>query len=170
MKIKKINHNNFDLFYSLLEKDFCFEERKTKQDQFNSLSKKQFNPHFIYKDNNIIGYFCWWDFDDFVFGEHFAILPEIRNRGLGSEFLKDFLSKQTKPFVFEVERPHNKNSQRRLSFYKRNGIIINGYDYYQPSYHNAKDNVPMFIASYPSPISYEEYLFYSKIIKDVVYN
>jgi len=169
MEIKSITKSNFNYFYSLLEKDFCFEERKTKDAELKAFSNPLFKPYFIYKEEQIVGYICLWEFDKFIFGEHFAILEGIRNTGIGSEFLNTFLPTLSKPFIFEVERPSDEISKKRISFYIKNKIIINDHDYYQPSYHNGDDKVPMFIASYPNSISHTEFLECSQSIKDIVY-
>lgn len=168
---KKIKKKDFDYFYSLLEKDFCFDERKSKEDQLKSFKNSdEFKTYFIYDENNVVGYFIYWDFSDFIFGEHFAILEEIRNKGNGTNFLTEYLKTIDKLFIFEVERPHDEISRRRINFYTGNGIVINNFDYYQPSYHNDNSAVPMYIASFPRKISEEEYFKYTKLVKNKVYS
>ena len=170
MEFVKITKQNFNIYYSLLEQDFPFDERKSRQEELNALDNDKFKPYFIYDDSCLVGYFTYWEFDEFVFGEHLAILKEIRNKGLGTKVLTQFVNSLNKPFVFEVERPVDELTTRRVELYKRLGFIINGYDYYQPSYHKANDAIPMYIVSYPKPLTNDEYIKYVDVVKHHVYN
>ena len=169
IKLVEIKKKDFEYFYSLLEKDFCFAERKVKEDELKSLENKSFKPCFICDENKIVGYFCYWDFEDFIFGEHLAILEKIRDKGFGTKFLKEFLSKIKKPFVFEIEKPADEQSIKRKRFYERFGFTFNDFDYCQPSYHKANDGVPMIFVSYPEKLTRKRFLQISNIIKEKVY-
>lgn len=169
MQLKLITKENFDLYYSFLEKDFIFEERRTKKDEFKELQNEFFKPYFIYEGEKLIGYFTFWEFEDFVFGEHFAILEELRNSGLGTEFVKNLLIKITKPFVFEIEKPIDITSKRRKQFYKRLNLKFNKFKYYQPSYHGDGREIEMILVSYPDKLTQKQYENYVRIIKKEVY-
>lgn len=169
MELVKVKKEELDYFYSLLEQDFCFEERKTKEKVLKDFSNPSFKPCFIKKDNEIVGYFSYWEFDSFIFGEHFAVLKELRNQTIGTQFLNQFLIKLKKLFIFEVERPTDEISKRRIDFYLRNNIQINKFKYFQPSYHRGEDKIPMYVASYPNKLTYKEFLNYTKVVKRVVY-
>ena len=170
MQFKLIKKHEFDFYYSLLEKDFCFEERRWKEDELTALKNKNFKPYFIYDKNIHIGYFCCWEFEDFIFWEHFAILEEYRNKGFGTVFLKQFLDGLTKPLVFEIEQPIDEQSKRRKKFYERLNLIFNDYEYYQPSYHKNGNEIPMIFVSYPKALTKREFDRVVKIIKREVYN
>lgn len=170
MKIKRIDISEFEFFYDLLEEDFPWEERKTREDELRSFSNLEFNPCFIIKKNQLVGYFCYWDFADFIFGEHFAIVKDFRNNGLGTQFLKQFLNSLEKQLIIEVERPDTDIAKRRINFYKRLGFVVNDFDYAQPSYHQDGIEVPMLLLSYKEKITKEEYNRYTTIVRKVVYN
>lgn len=171
MQLKKITNKNFNNFYTLLEKDFCFEERRTYEDALKTLQNKYYKANFIYskKLKQNIGYFCYWDFGSFIFGEHFAINEEFRNQGYGTAFLNQFLNKN-KPLIIEVERPTSVFKKRRINFYKKLGFVVFDKSYIQPSYHNDNKTVPMYIIIYNSNITKEEYSKYINLIKKNVYN
>ena len=67
MELKRINKKEFAKYYDLLEKDFIFEERRTKENELKCISNKYFNVCFIFSKelNKNIGYFSYWDFDEF---------------------------------------------------------------------------------------------------------
>lgn len=171
MKLKRITKRNFNELYNLMEEDFCFEERRTREEQLKTLNNKHYKAYFIYskqlKQN--IGYFCFWNFKKFLFGEHFAINKEQRNNGYGTIFLKKFLNFK-KPLIIEVEKPTSTLKKRRIEFYKRLGFVVYDKNYVQPSYHNDNKTVPMYIIIYNANISKDEYNNYINLIKKNVYN
>ena len=58
MRLKDITTKEFDEFYSLLEQDFPYLERKTKESQLNDyVNCDNFHICYIYDGNKKIGYF-----------------------------------------------------------------------------------------------------------------
>lgn len=167
--LKRITQQDFKQFYSLLEQDFCFLERKDYQEELASFGNSNFVPAFIFSDNKCVGYVCYWEFEEFLFVEHFAILKEMRNQGVGTGFFREFLNDISKLVLLEVERPNDIISKRRICFYEEIGFYVNQYDYQQPSYHPDTEGIPMFICSYDRSISAEEYSKYTYQIETVVY-
>lgn len=170
MELKKISKNEYDKYFSLLEDDFVLEERRTKEDEFAAFDNQAFSPNFIYENGNLIGYACFWEFDEFVFVEHFAILKNMRGTGCGSRFLKEFSESKNKPIVLEVELPENEIAKKRISFYERLGYVINPFEYYQPTYHEGLELVPMHIMTYKNTLSKEQFDSFVLQIKNLVYN
>ena len=169
MILKLIEENEFELYYSLLEKDFCYEERRTKTDELKMLKNKRFKPYYIYDNNMLIGYFCYWDLGKFLFGEHFAVLENLRDQGWGTKFLTFFLQNLKKPFVFEMEKPLDFQSKRRKYFYEQFDFVFNDFDYHQPSYHGDDKGIPMVFVSYPEKLTKARYSKMVKKIKKEVY-
>lgn len=170
MELKRISKAEYDKYFALLEDDFCLEERKTKIDELAAFEDENFSPNFIYEDGNLIGYACFWEFEDFLFVEHFAILKEMRGTGCGSRFLKEFSENTNKPIILEVELPENEIAIKRIKFYERMGYVINNYPYAQPSYHAGKEPVPMHVMTYKSELEKADYDKFVLEIKHVVYN
>lgn len=167
--LQKISTEKFEQFYRILEEDFCFLERKKYQNELDAFQNPNFLPAYICVDQNPVGYICYWEFEDFIYIEHFAIMKSLRDQGVGSKFLEEFLKNISKLVILEAERPTDCISEKRIRFYERMGFAINQYDYYQPSYHQGEKEVPMFICTYPRSISEEEYFDLTKQIKNVVY-
>lgn len=170
MELKTISKAEYDKYFALLEDDFCLEERKTKLDELAAFEDKNFSPNFIYEDGKLIGYACYWEFEDFLFVEHFAILKDMRGTGCGSRFLKEFTDKVNKPIILEVELPESEEAIKRIKFYERLGFVINPYTYAQPSYHEGKEPVPMHVMTYKTVLEKEAYDKHVLEIKHVVYN
>lgn len=170
MELKKITKENFNTLYSFMENDFPLSERRTKQNQFNLLKNKNVSLNFIEKDEKTAGYFIFWNFEDFIFIEHIATLKEFRGQGIGTSFLKEFISKQNKQIILEVEKPDNETAIKRIRFYEHLGFVLNDYNYMQPSYHNDGAKVPMKIMTLQKTLSEQEYNKITQKIKQEVYN
>ena len=81
-----------------------------------------------------LGLLTTWEFDDFIYIEHFAIDPTLRSQGYGSEALKAFIHEHGKPLVLEAEPPTDALSIRRIKFYERIGLTLYDFPYMQPAY------------------------------------
>ncbi|MDL2242586.1 GNAT family N-acetyltransferase [Bacteroidales bacterium OttesenSCG-928-K03] len=133
--IKLTNYTNIYRTFAknLIESSFPEEERPDFDELISRKSPEyKFNIITINDENcGIIGY---WEFDDFIHIEHFAVSPNMRSSGIGGEFLNNFFSQTNKLIVLEVEVPDNEISIRRIKFYERHGMHFNVYHYMQPSY------------------------------------
>ena len=169
MELKSVTKENFDLYYSFLEKDFCLEERRTKEDEFKALGIKRFKPFLIYYENEVVGCCSCWEFEDFIFGEHYLILKERRTNLLGLRFFRNVLNSMNKLFVFEIEQPIEAIARKRKLFYERLNVSDNDFKYNQPSYHNDGKEIPMLFLSYPKKLSEAEFKKITKQIRKTVY-
>ena len=89
-----------------------------------------------------VGYLILWELSSFIFVEHFEVFSQFRNQKFGSH-ITDYLFKNHPKIILEIEPQHlNENSQRRFSFYKRNGFHLIDEMYIQPSYGEGKKALP----------------------------
>ena len=149
---------------------FCLDERRTKAGELKAFDDSNFSPNFIFDGETLVGYVCFWEFEKFLFIEHFAVLKEMRGTGCGSKFLKEFSETSTKPIVLEVELPETEIAEKRIKFYERLGYVVNHYPYIQPAYQPESNPVDMHIMSYGSSLSETDFKDFTKQIKTVVYN
>ena len=142
VELKKIDIADFDKMFDIMEKSFPADERRPKDEQ-----KKLFeNPLYkVYCVKEMKAFMAVWEFDAFVFLEHFAVSPEYRNEGLGGKMLTALKERNNKKICLEVEPPETENAKRRISFYKRNGFYLNEYPYVQPPISKGKKPVPLMI-------------------------
>lgn len=96
-------------------------------------------------DWKTVGMMTWWDFGDFIYGEHFAVSPVCRGKGIGESAFRAITSSMTRPLVIEVEVPSNDNpmAERRIGFYRRCGMYLSNCQYSQPSYRDGCASIPM---------------------------
>lgn len=110
--------------------------------------RKEFHAQAIIEDDAFSGFITWWDFDDFVYGEHFAICAEKRSGGLGGRAFDLFLTQHNnRDVVIEVEMPSDEMARRRICFYERHGMSVVEKDYLQPPYRLGEEYFPLLLMS-----------------------
>ena len=144
----------FDFCWTLYVEAFPEEERRALGYHLETLERDAFRFEVILLDDEPIGFFGWWDLDDFRYVEHFATSPDVRGRGYGEEALRQFIGEGVKPVILEVEPPVEEIARRRIGFYERVGFILNPHAYAHPSYHDRQAPfVELMIMSSPAPIT-----------------
>lgn len=164
--LEKLRAADFDKVYRIMEESFPPDELRGYHAQKTMLEAGAYNIYALKDDDKgIKAFITVYEFDDFTYAEHFAVVPEYRNCGLGSEVL-DLLKKTVKaPICLEVELPETDMAKRRIGFYTRNGFFYNDYDYIQPAYGKDKNPVPLKIMTTERGISESEFEY----MKDVIY-
>ena len=147
-KIYNINDLNHDVLLHLYINSFPENERRSI-DSLETLlaSSKQFNMFALTNENGFVGFINYWNFDQFYYIEHFAILPQLRNSKYGSEAIKAFMLQTKKPIVLEVEMPRSTLAAHRIHFYERLGFYVLSNAYQQPPYDGVSFMIPMLIMS-----------------------
>ena len=110
----------------------------------------------IIDGDRVIGLLSWWALDGMVYGEHFAMSPSVRGRGLGEKIFTEVTGKflaHGLPFVIEVEEPSSENpiAARRIRFYERGGMHLLEAPYFQPPYRRKGAPIPMRLTSSDPP-------------------
>ncbi|MDE6453834.1 MAG: GNAT family N-acetyltransferase [Muribaculaceae bacterium] len=93
------------------------------------------------------GMLSYWQFDTFLYVEHFAIDSAMRGRNMGAQAMAEFIRTAGCPVVLEVERPGaNEMADRRIAFYTRLGFAARTeIDYIQPPYAPGLPSVPLLL-------------------------
>lgn len=170
MEFKKIDINSpgFKEAWHIIESSFPNDERRTRIQQ-REVSKKDNYSFITVFDNELVGIITAWNFDDFIFVEHFVVKKEFRNKGYGTKILKE-LEKRYNKIILEMEFPKTDMQKKRAGFYQMAGLMLNPYPYKQPPYSEHKKHVDCLIMSYPDKISEEEFNKIRETLHKEVYN
>jgi ribosomal protein S18 acetylase RimI-like enzyme len=95
----------------------------------------------------LLGFIIYWEFENFIYVEHFAVNERFRGNGHGAKIFQNFLQNAKKTIILEVEPPENLVAEKRIKFYERLGMILNYFPYTQPPYSTGKNPVNMLIMS-----------------------
>ena len=136
--------SEYNSMEKLLTSAFPKEEYRDLQEmRALTKSKNAFHNNLIYDGDTFIGMITYWDFGRFCYIEHFATLPDMRNRGYGRAILEKMKDMLRRPIVLEVELPTEVMAQRRIRFYERQGFVLWKHGYMQPPYRPGDTCLPM---------------------------
>lgn len=167
---ERISKNTFEKVYPILEEAFPVEELREMGRQKALLDKPQYRLYGMkHKSGSRQGVIAMWDFDDFIYIEHFAINPKFRNGGFGGKKLDEIINSVGKPVVLEVEVPEDELAKRRVEFYERHGFFYNDFPYLQPPMRAGQGMLPLRFMTFPEKISEDIYKRYKNLIHKVVY-
>ncbi len=154
-----LNPNDFDKAYNILEESFPVDEIRPYEQQKKLLEKSIYQIYAVMdKDKDVVeAFLAVYEFEHFVFLEHFAVNFQYRNQGLGGKILQELKGMRGKMICLEVEPPATEMAIRRIDFYKRNGFFLNDYAYIQPPLAVNQKPVELKIMSSEKPLSVQEF-------------
>lgn len=170
MELRKLAPDDFEQVHDLMGCSFPLVERRHHDAQKALLDHPHYAINALYDDENRVrAFMALWEFEPFVFFEHFAVHPDCRNGGIGAGMLRELLSRIPKRVCLEVEPPETELAQRRIRFYERNGLFLNRYPYIQPPLNEESSPIPLMVMSTGSPLSPEEFATVKETLYREVY-
>ncbi|MGN0696785.1 MAG: GNAT family N-acetyltransferase [Oscillospiraceae bacterium] len=169
--LQKLDINDFDRVYSLMEKSFPTDERRPYEKQKALLSDPLYSIYGVKSDlGDITAFITVWKFDGSAYVEHFAVDPNCRGGGIGSAVLRELVSQLPCLVCLEVELPETDIAKRRIAFYERSGFVTNSFPYIQPPYSEGQSSLPLIIMTSGRTVSEEEFeeirgLLYKNVYK-----
>ena len=158
-KVKKIYENSFPV-----------NERRDFIKLITLLSDIKFQLLAITFENEVVGMLSKWDFDSFIYIEHFAIASDFRGNGMGSYILQNLLQDEIRQIVLEVELPDDEISLKRIKFYEKFGFHCCQERYIQPPYDKDKESVSMLLMTTQLIDSLQDFQYIKNILYHEVYN
>lgn len=148
----RLSGTDFDSVYDLMRSSFPENEMRSRKKQKLLLSKKEYSLLGVKDENGLCGFFALWEFDDFIYIEHFAVKEHLRCSGFGGKMLDELCGNAKKQIILESELPENELAARRINFYVRHGFFRNEYSYIQPPMDEGLAPVPLCIMSQKNKI------------------
>ncbi|MGM9642910.1 MAG: GNAT family N-acetyltransferase [Eubacteriales bacterium] len=151
---------------ALCEANFIREERRDADEQERVMKDPCYHPCTV-EDGGTVGIVFFWESEEFIYLEHLCIDPECRSKGYGGRVL-EFLKAFGKTVILEIEPVVNEQTQKRLSFYERNGFVRNEHFHLNPKYHVGDGDLVLWLMTYDRPITKEEYRTFAAFIEEHV--
>jgi len=184
-RLKKINQDEFEHVFSLMERSFPEDEYRSREEQKKLLFKQNYEIYgvcadwedaadlsvkkSVLKQKEIRAFLAVWRFLELTFIEHFAVDPVFRSGGLGSMILAEAKRLFPTQICLEVELPNTELAKRRIAFYKRNGFYVNDYPYVQPPLSAGKQELPLLLMTSQGRGSQERFERIKKLLYREVY-
>jgi len=167
---KIITASELEDIKSLYLSSFPTVERREYSGLIQQLYNDDCTVNLILANQIVAGFIIVWDFEGFVFAEHFAVKTELRGQKIGERALALIIKNNHKPVILETEPPADDLSKRRLDFYKRNGFHLLKKQYFQPSYDGIKPEIELSLMSTKSDYSNSQIDECVSVIRKKVYN
>lgn len=153
----------------LLEELFDADEMRSRQQILEHYQNGKCQIDTTYDLDEIESIILYRDLNEFLFIEYFGINPKFQGQKRGSKVLKDFMDRNNKDVILEVEKIDNELKQRRVNFYERLGYHYHNDDYFMYSFKDGKTKVPLKLMSYPNSIESRKIANIIKKIHNEVY-
>lgn len=166
-RIMSTSHPMYHEALKLYQMSFPYHEQREQSSQEEILKEDEYHFCLIYDEDVFVGLVLYWEQKDFLYIEHFCILPEMRNKQYGEKTLA-LLAKQGKTLLLEIDPPKDDISKRRKGFYERCGFTENFFAHIHPPYHKENEGHHLVIMTCPKQISRETFDTFSLYLKDNV--
>lgn len=166
-RITDLSHTMYDMALKLYQISFPHHEQREKGSQEKILSDSEYHFCLIYDKAVFVGLILYWESTDFIYVEHFCILPEMRNKQYGQKALT-LLMEQNKILLLEIDPPVDDISKHRKKFYERCGFVQNSFSHIHPPYHKENGGHSLLIMSCPKQISQSMFDAFNQYLKNKV--
>lgn len=170
MEFKRLTDGHHELFpkaMDLYKESFPLHEQRLPQSQQAIMSHPQYHFNLIYEGDIWIGLMLNWETDEYIYVEHFCILPEMRNKRYGQRALELLLS-QGKPVILEIDPPVDEVSIHRQGFYQRSGFVSNAFSHVHPPYRAGFAGHPLVVMSCPEALTEAQYQAFARHLAETV--
>ena len=155
--LETLTERDFDSVWEIMEESFPRDERRSREAQRKILDVSWYHLYGYRAHGELMAFLAVWEFDTFLFVEHFAVRKSCRNGGLGAVLLTQLTTQSRKPVILEVELPTGELEARRIAFYERNGFYYNDYFYMQPPIAEGRNAIPLRLMTTGGPLDEEEF-------------
>lgn len=164
-RITSENHPMYKKAMELYHKSFPWHEQRENSSQDDILGNEAYHFDLVYDGVTFVGEVLYWEIADFLYIEHFCILPEMRSRGYGEKVLSIL---QEKPLILEIDPPQDEISIRRKGFYQRCGFTANTFSHVHPPYHKDTEGHALVVMSSPRLLTQDEYDTFRRSLETMV--
>ena len=155
-RCRDINGPLMESALALYRSSFPVHELRLPPDQREVMGDSRYHFDLCLADGALAGLILYWDFDSYIYVEHFCVEPSLRGHGLGALILSE-LAMRNKPIILEIDPLTDDVAVRRKDFYERCGYVANPFAHVHPPYQAANQGHELIVMSYPRAISQSEF-------------
>lgn len=156
----------FEAAFALYETAFPLHEQRPRHAQEAVLAEREYHFEAILDEGSFVGLVFYWETDNFIYIEHFAILSTLRGQNYGSRAL-NLLREKGKTLILEIDPPVDEVAINRQHFYERLGFVPHNFPHVHPPYRVGNTGHSLVIMACPA-ISQSEYDRFSAYLNEVV--
>ncbi len=134
IEVTDTDHIYYPIVRALYETSFPVFEKRSHSQQDLAFNSAAYHLYVYMEQDNFIGFVSYWEFDSYIYIEHYAINQQLRGQGYGSIILQAFMSSHSKRIILEIDPLLDDISKARLGFYQKNNFSENSYAHIHPPY------------------------------------
>ena len=93
--LETLTERDFDSVWEIMEESFPRDERRSREAQRKILDVSWYHLYGYRAHGELMAFLAVWEFDTFLFVEHFAVRKSCRNGGLGAVLLTQLTTERT---------------------------------------------------------------------------
>lgn len=167
LRIDPAEQERWKSVWQLYEESFPIAERRKLEDQLLASTDERFFPLSAWEGDRLTGLLFFWEWKEYRYLEHLAVVPALRGQGFGSEMLR-FLRDSDHTIILEIDPLVNELSVRRLQFYERSGFTLTPYRFVHLPYRLEAEPQELLILSYPRMITREAHQDFLRFVNEEV--
>lgn len=167
LRIDPAEQERWNSVWQLYEESFPVAERRKLEDQLLASTDERFFPLSAWEGDRLTGLLFFWEWKEYRYLEHLAVVPALRGQGFGSEMLR-FLRDSDHTIILEIDPLVNELSVRRLQFYERSGFTLTPYRFVHLPYRLEAEPQELLILSYPRMITREAHKDFLRFVNEEV--
>lgn len=160
-----IGDARFDAFFALLSASLPPDEHRSHAAQKALLAEPAYAILSGEEAGKICAIMAVWEFAELRYIEHFAVDPALRGQGIGGAMLGEYLRRDGRRAVLEVEPPTTGTAVRRIGFYTRCGLSLSDFPYAQPPLNPGDGMLPLMLMASGGALTDDE----AATVRDLLY-
>lgn len=168
-----INNNKnhyYTTFRTLYENSFPIYEQRTIEQEELAFNSENYSLDIYEHENKFIGFISYWEFETYIYIEHFAINDTLRGEGYGSRVLNSFIEEMTKQIILEIDPVTDEKTAARLRFYQKCGFYENQHRHTHPPYRDGYTPHLLTILTTGCIMAEKEFQKFSTDLKTIIMN
>lgn len=162
------NPQIYNMFWDLYQASFPDYEQRSHKSQKSLQKADKFTLLSFCEGKQYIGFLAYWNLNQFCYLEHFAISPNLRGKGYGSEIINHFSKIDGKKLLLEIDPVADNISRKRCEFYEKLGFKSNDFDFINPGYKGKEKPHRLTLMSKPTKLSHNEYANFCRSLRNDV--
>lgn len=134
VRLIDVSSSLYNAFQDVYTVSFPIFEQRTEVQQQDAFQNSCYHLDCYMESDCFVGFIAYWEFENYIYVEHFAIHPAERGRGLGGIILKELIASGDKRVLLEIDPVVDEVSSARLRFYKSLGFEENPFSHIHPAY------------------------------------
>ena len=155
-RIVRVDTPEFERIWKLYLQSFPEYEQRILSDQTEAMTQPDYYVEEISQLSRFVGFMMYWMNKNFIYLEHFAVMPEMRGAGMGTKALH-MLMAEGLPVILEIDPPKGEREEKRKKFYLGCGFEENEYKHIHPPYKSQFEGHKLELLSYPKKLAPEAY-------------